>query len=87
MTWTRREFNRRLDAHITGINNPNAPFNQSDFRDNPVCEECPEERWEACTEPCQKLLDVIKVNEEAIGEQDLKMREAWLEERMEGHEP
>lgn len=78
--WSRREFNRRLDAHITGVNNPNAPFNQPD--EHPMCEACPEEKYSSCNFPCNELEELEEKNNEARKQMEDDY-ESWLMEQEE----
>ena len=45
---------KALDAHIQGIYDFYAPFNQCEFL-HPMCENC--DLVEDCTEPCEKVLN------------------------------
>lgn len=70
---TRRQFSEAIDRHIQGINDPYAPFNQRDWTENPMCEECDVEE---CAEPCDRLKQFIEENNRIRRE----MEEDWHRE-------
>jgi len=71
---TDRRFREALDSYITGIHDPNAPFNREE---HPICEEC---TIKDCKEPCEKWKELIEENASAQRKQEEKQYEEWKKE-------
>ncbi len=66
-----RRLSRMIDEYVTGVHDPNAPFNREV---PPCCEDC---EVEDCKEPCQTLKKLIEERDAEIRKQDDMMFKEW----------
>lgn len=74
MMWTRKRFLEAIDRHVTGVNDPYAPFNRDDgYRG--CCDRCPVDE---CLEPCPTLIAIWEEEQRAHKLADRALYRCWL---------